>query len=101
MDRDVVEQKLESLRRCLLRIETKCPSDAATLAADIDLQDIVTENFDLRPGMIIKELNLKRPIYKKTASCGHFGRNDPDFTWETPKNLDHAKKPHHDNKHHH
>ena len=68
---------------------------------DIDLQDIVTENFDLRPGMIIKELNLKRPIYKKTASCGHFGRNDPDFTWETPKNLDHAKKPHHDNKHHH
>ena len=44
MDREVVEQKLESLRRCLLRIETKCPSDAATLAADIDLQDIVSLN---------------------------------------------------------
>ena len=44
MDREVVEQKLESLRRCLRRIETKCPADAATLAADIDLQDIVSLN---------------------------------------------------------
>lgn len=44
MDREVVEQKLESLRRCLLRIETKCPPDAATLAVDIDLQDIVSLN---------------------------------------------------------
>ncbi len=42
MDREVVEQKLESLRRCLRRIETKCPTDAATLNADIDLQDIVS-----------------------------------------------------------
>ena len=44
MDREVVEQKLESLRRCLMRIETKCPTEAATLAADIDLQDIVSLN---------------------------------------------------------
>ena len=44
MDREVVEQKLESLRRCLKRIETKCPTDAATLVADIDLQDIVSLN---------------------------------------------------------
>jgi uncharacterized protein YutE (UPF0331/DUF86 family) len=44
MDREVIEQKLESLRRCLRRIETKCPVDAATLAADIDLQDIVSLN---------------------------------------------------------
>lgn len=44
MDREVVEQKLESLRRCLKRIETKCPTDAATLATDIDLQDIVSLN---------------------------------------------------------
>jgi len=35
--------------------------------------------------MIIKELDLKRPIYQKTAKYGHFGRIDPDFTWETPK----------------
>ena len=44
MDRDVVEQKLESLRRCLRRIESKCPTEAATLAADMDLQDIVSLN---------------------------------------------------------
>lgn len=44
MDREIIEQKLESLRRCLLRIETKCPTDAATLASDIDLQDIISLN---------------------------------------------------------
>ena|ERR1035437_8858487 len=44
MDREIIEQKLESLRRCLQRIETKCPADAATLAADFDLQDIVSLN---------------------------------------------------------
>jgi hypothetical protein len=45
MDREVVEQKLESLRRCLRRMETKCPTEAATLAADLDLQDIISLNF--------------------------------------------------------
>lgn len=44
MDREVVEQKLESLRRCLLRIETKCPKNAASLANDMDLQDIIALN---------------------------------------------------------
>lgn len=44
MDREVVEQKLESLRRCLRRIETKCPTDAAALAVDLDLQDIISLN---------------------------------------------------------
>lgn len=44
MDREIVEQKLESLRRCLLRIETKRPIEAAALTADIDLQDIITLN---------------------------------------------------------
>ena len=52
---------------------------------DIDLARIVKNNFSFRPGNIIKELNLKRPIYKKTAKFGHFGRDDPDFTWEQPK----------------
>ena len=46
------------------------------------IEDIVMKNFDLRPAEIIKHLNLKRPIYRKTAVYGHFGRNDPDFTWE-------------------
>ncbi|MBC7619410.1 MAG: DUF86 domain-containing protein [Candidatus Saccharibacteria bacterium] len=44
MDREVVEQKLESLRRCLQRIQSKCPADAETLATDFDLQDIVSLN---------------------------------------------------------
>jgi len=44
MDREIVEQKLESLRRCLQRIESKCPADAEILATDPDLQDIVTLN---------------------------------------------------------
>lgn len=46
------------------------------------IEDIVRKNFDLRPRAIIKDLNLKRPIYRKTSVYGHFGRNDPDFTWE-------------------
>jgi S-adenosylmethionine synthetase len=54
---------------------------------DEDLVRIVRKNFNFRPGSIIKELNLLRPIYKKTAKYGHFGRNDPDFTWEQPKKL--------------
>ena len=44
MDREVVEQKLEALRRCLLRIEAKCPADAETLVTDFDLQDIISLN---------------------------------------------------------
>ncbi|MEJ5257771.1 MAG: methionine adenosyltransferase [Fervidobacterium sp.] len=46
------------------------------------LLKVVTELFDFRPGAIIKKLNLLRPIYRKTAAYGHFGRNDPEFTWE-------------------
>jgi S-adenosylmethionine synthetase len=42
--------------------------------------------------MIIKELDLKRPIYKKTSVGCHFGRDDPDFTWEKVKDLSHEKK---------
>ena len=44
MDRQVVEQKLESLRRCLLRVTEKCPVDAASLERDVDAQDIITLN---------------------------------------------------------
>lgn len=52
---------------------------------DNDLVSIVEKNFNFRPGNIIKELDLKRPIYEKSARYGHFGRTDPDFKWETPK----------------
>ncbi len=46
------------------------------------IEEAVSEVFDLRPAAIIKNLDLKRPIYRKTASYGHFGRHDRDFTWE-------------------
>jgi len=55
--------------------------------SDQEILEIIQNNFDLRPGVIIKELKLKRPIYQKTARFGHFGRTDPDFTWEVPKKL--------------
>jgi S-adenosylmethionine synthetase len=43
---------------------------------------LVREHFDLRPAAIIRDLDLRRPIYRKTATYGHFGRSDHDFTWE-------------------
>ena len=46
------------------------------------LEQLVRENFQLTPKGIIESLRLRRPIYKKTAAYGHFGRKDPDFTWE-------------------
>ncbi|XP_050293382.1 S-adenosylmethionine synthase isoform X2 [Anthonomus grandis grandis] len=49
------------------------------------LLEIVNDNFDLRPGKIVKELNLRQPVYQQTSTYGHFGRNG--FTWETPKPL--------------
>ncbi|MCM8808857.1 MAG: methionine adenosyltransferase [Candidatus Omnitrophica bacterium] len=49
---------------------------------DSEIIKIVKENFDLSPRGIIKKLDLLRPIYRKTACYGHFGRNDEDFTWE-------------------
>ena len=54
---------------------------------DEDLQKIVKKNFNFRPGNMIKELDLLRPIYCKSAKYGAFGRNDPDFYWEKPKKL--------------
>ena len=50
--------------------------------ADDAISAIVAETFDLRPAGIIKMLDLRRPIYRKTAAYGHFGRDDKDFTWE-------------------
>ena len=55
---------------------------------DVKLLKIVLKNFDLRPGCLMRDLKLTRPIYQKTAAYGHFGREDPDFTWETVKVLD-------------
>jgi S-adenosylmethionine synthetase len=44
--------------------------------------ELIDEHFDLRPGAIIRDMNLRRPIYRQTASYGHFGRTDIDVPWE-------------------
>jgi S-adenosylmethionine synthetase len=46
------------------------------------IEELVREHFDLRPAAILRDLDLRRPIYQKTAAYGHFGRDDHDFTWE-------------------
>ena len=60
--------------------------------ADSVLQDAVTEVFDLRPAAIIRDLDLLRPIYAQTSAYGHFGRELPDFTWETTDRVDLLRK---------
>ena len=52
------------------------------------IEELVQENFDLRPGAIIEDLNLRRPIYRRTAAYGHFGRNDLDLPWERTDRAD-------------
>jgi S-adenosylmethionine synthetase len=56
------------------------------------IEELVRANFDLRPAAIIRDLDLRRPIFKKTAAYGHFGRNDADFTWEKTDKADAIRK---------
>jgi S-adenosylmethionine synthetase len=60
--------------------------------ADSELVRIVKKHFDLRPAAIIERLDLRRPIYLATASYGHFGREEPDFTWERTDMVDDLKR---------
>ena len=50
--------------------------------SETKIQGLLREHFKLTPRGIIESLNLRRPIYKKTAAYGHFGRTEPEFTWE-------------------
>ncbi|MCF6188266.1 MAG: methionine adenosyltransferase [Desulfobulbaceae bacterium] len=59
--------------------------------SDERLREIISEVFDLRPKAIIQQLDLLRPIYKKTAAYGHFGRELPDFTWERTDKVEELK----------
>ncbi|HET9528829.1 MAG TPA: methionine adenosyltransferase domain-containing protein, partial [Blastocatellia bacterium] len=52
------------------------------------ISDLVREHFKLTPNGIIESLDLRRPIYRKTAAYGHFGRNEPEFTWERTDKAD-------------
>jgi S-adenosylmethionine synthetase len=58
----------------------------------VKLTQLVQEFFDLRPAAIIRDLDLRRPIYRRTAAYGHFGRSEKDFTWERLQRLDEFTK---------
>ena len=57
-------------------------------ADDEKITEVASQLFDMRPGIIIRDLDLLRPIFRKTACYGHFGREDPDFTWEKTDRAD-------------
>jgi S-adenosylmethionine synthetase len=59
---------------------------------DEQILELVKKHFDLRPRPIIEHLQLLRPIYRKTAVFGHFGREDPDFTWEKTDKTEELRK---------
>ncbi|CAF1060835.1 unnamed protein product [Adineta ricciae] len=87
--------KAKLCRRCLVQISYSIAiaeplsvtvfSYGTSQKSNKELLEIVKNNFDLRPGMIIRDLNLKNSIYRKTACYGHFGR--PEFPWEQAKQL--------------
>jgi S-adenosylmethionine synthetase len=60
--------------------------------SDEQISQLISEHFDLRPGAIIHDLNLRRPIYRKTAAYGHFGRDDVQFPWENTERADALRK---------
>lgn len=62
------------------------------IISDEEITDLIEANFDLRPAAIIRDLNLRRPIYKQTAAYGHFGRNDLDLPWEKTDKAEVLKK---------
>jgi len=86
------------VRRCLVQVSygiglahplsVFVDSYGTGMYSDADLTKIINHNFDLRPGMIIKELELRKPFYRKTSAYGHFGRAEPEFKWEHSKKLD-------------
>jgi len=59
---------------------------------EAEIEQLVRKNFDMKPAGIISQLDLKRPIYRKTAAYGHFGRNEPEFTWEKTDKADALKQ---------
>ena len=59
---------------------------------DDTIVKLIDRHFDLRPGIIIRDLDLRRPIYKQTAAYGHFGRDDLDLPWERTDKADDLKR---------
>jgi S-adenosylmethionine synthetase len=69
-------------------IEVECFGTEAEGITSSRIEELVRAHFDLRPGAILRDLDLMRPIYAKTAAYGHFGRADHDFTWERTDKAD-------------
>jgi len=59
---------------------------------DDAIVELIKQHFDLRPAAIIRDLQLRRPIFKKTAAYGHFGRNEIEFTWEITDKAEAIRK---------
>jgi S-adenosylmethionine synthetase len=91
--KSLVASKL--VRRCLVQVSyaigvpeplsLHIDAYGSAVCHESELRTLVKKHFDLRPGCLMRDLKLTRPIYTKTASYGHFGRDDADFTWEQPK----------------
>ena len=73
-------------------IAVRDASAPSTIAGRRGSRQLVREHFDLRPAAILRDLDLRRPIYAKTAAYGHFGRDDRDFTWERTDKARHAAR---------
>ena len=71
-----------------MSIQVECFGTEAPGVSASRIEALVREHFDLRPAAIIRDLDLTRPIYAKTAAYGHFGRDDHDFTWEKTDKAD-------------
>jgi S-adenosylmethionine synthetase len=79
--------KCSSPTRSVTRCRSACtstPSAPAPSGLTDKITDAVLKVFSFKPADIVKQLNLLRPIYSKTTNYGHFGKNDPDLTWEKP-----------------
>ncbi len=71
-----------------LSVLVDCFGTEAQGLSQAKIEQLVRDHFDLRPAAILRDLDLRRPIYKKTAAYGHFGREDRDFTWERTDKAD-------------
>ena len=67
-------------------------TEGTSVIPEDNLVKLIRQNFQLTPKGIIESLNLRRPIYRKTASYGHFGRPEPTFTWERTDKVQTLKK---------
>ena len=71
-----------------IRSRSRCGRSTRSRFGVDRIEELVNEHFDLRPAAILRDLDLQRPIYSKTAAYGHFGRDDHDFTWERTDKAD-------------